>query len=196
MHKIHSYMARMSDGSSKVVEKGHTLILGWNEASIRATCQIAFLRQVLRMQNQTWSRRLFPWTRIQPSTPVAAAPIVILTSMDKVELEEKIRNAFDARNIPHRYTEVGRDVVVRQGDPTSAHDLVRVAAHHATSILVMMTSVDEAEQAISEGTADNSATIRTVLALRNVIFSNGSVSKTFPRGMRVVVQLTKVKLFI
>lgn len=185
-------MGKMSDGSSKVVEEGHTLILGWNEASTRATCQIAFLRQVLRMQNESWIRRLLPWTRIKPSTPVAFAPIVILTSIDKSVLEQRIREAFDERNIPQRYTEVGKDVVVRQGDPTNAHDLVRVAAHHATSILIMMTAVDEEEQEASIGTADNSATIRTVLALRNVVYSNGNVSETFPVGLRVIVQLSKV----
>jgi nitrogen regulatory protein PII-like uncharacterized protein len=93
---------------------------------------------------------------------VANAPIVILTMHDKKELEDTIRNAFDERNVDPRYTMVGRDVVVRQGDPSNAHALVRMAAQDATSICVMVTEDDLAEKEVSEGTADNSATIRTV----------------------------------
>lgn len=46
---VNAYMERMSDGSTKVVESGHTLLLGWNEASIRAACQIAFQRKVFQV---------------------------------------------------------------------------------------------------------------------------------------------------
>jgi hypothetical protein len=192
---VNGYMESMSTGSTKVVEKGHTLILGWNQSSVRVVCQIAFLRHVLRSQNQTWARWLFPWLRVQASTPVAAATVVILSTMDKGELETIIRDAFDERNISPKFTMVGRDIVVRQGEPSNAHDLVRMAAHDAASILIMMTE-DDAAEAENEGTADNSATIRTVLALRNVMYSNGVVSETFTKDLRVVVELSTPCPFI
>jgi hypothetical protein len=40
-------MESMSTGSTKVAEKGHTLLIGWNEASVRVVCQLAFLRHTL-----------------------------------------------------------------------------------------------------------------------------------------------------
>jgi len=41
-------------------------------------------------------------------------------------MERRVRLAFAARGIVSGRTVVGRDVVFRRGDPTSAHDLVRV----------------------------------------------------------------------
>ena len=64
-------MTSIIEGKSKVAEANHTLILGWNETTIRVVCQIAFLRRVWRIQNETWTRRLFPWTRVPPSSPKA-----------------------------------------------------------------------------------------------------------------------------
>ena len=45
-------------------------------------------------------------------------------------------------------------VVCRIGDPTDPHDLFRVGAHRATSILVMLTDEDTQEEKDSEGTAE------------------------------------------
>ena len=71
---VQGFMEGLTVGSSKVIEKNHTLILGWNESSSRVLCQIAFLRRVWRIQNERWDRRLFPWRRVPPSTPVAKYP--------------------------------------------------------------------------------------------------------------------------
>ena len=48
---------------------------------------------------------------------------------------------------------------------------------------------DTEEQGIDEAAVSNSATLRTVLALRNIIFSNNAGSDMTP-GFRVVVQLS------
>ena len=84
------------------------------------------------------------------------------------------------------------------GDPCNSHDLVRVAAHKATSVVIMMTDVDAAE-ADEEGAIINSATIRTVLALRNTVYSNGGpalANKLFKKDLRVVVHLSGTCPFI
>ena len=75
---VQEYMLALSSGRSKVVEKGHTLILGWNESTPRLVCQIAFLRRAWRVQNERWDRRWFPWRRVPPSTPVAKARVIIM----------------------------------------------------------------------------------------------------------------------
>ena len=196
---VGSYMENLSSGSSKVVEDGHTLILGWNQATTRVVCQIAFLRRVFLMQNETWERKILWWRRAVPSSPVACSPVVIMNqTMDKTDMEQIIGAAFAERSINPKRTKIGRDVVFRKGNPCSNHDLVRVGAHKATSVLVMMTEVDAAEQE-EEGALPNSATVRTVLALRNIIYSNGGPEQaimTFKEGLRVVVQLSETCPFI
>jgi len=198
---VNGYMRGMSEGSSKVVEHGHTLILGWNESTTRVICQIAFLRHTFLSQNRTWARTLFPWLRVKPSSPVAASPVIIMTNMmRKTVMEEHISSAFRERNVNPKMTKIGRDVVFRKGDPCKAHDLVRVAAHRATSVLIMMTEVDLEEQEESAGATENSATIRCLLSLRNVIYSNGkeaaAVTTNFPAGLRVVCQLSSPCVFL
>jgi len=115
-------------------------------------------------------------------------------------VEEILRAKFSERGIFR--TKVGRDIIFRKGDPCSARDLVKAAAHQATAILLMMTEKDQAEAEESRGGADdlpsveNAATIRCLLALRNVIYSNGTadggeeeVRRRFNPNLRVVVQL-------
>jgi hypothetical protein len=164
------------------------------------------------MQNETWRRRLFPWERIKPSSPVASSPIVVMDNRhDKTEMTTLVDIAFKENNIQAKYTRLGKDVIFRkasrqkksasksnqtlpeslrgkhvlllqvfrpcaeahsfvrvsQGDPCLQHDLVRVAAHKATSVLITMTEADLLGKEESDGATSNSATIRACLALRN-----------------------------
>ena len=57
----------------------------------RCVVQTAHLRAGFKAQNKSFSRRLFWWTRVQPSTSVAVAPIVVLCdSMTKKDMDEKL----------------------------------------------------------------------------------------------------------
>ena len=192
---VNQYMQSMTNGSTKVIEKHHTLILGWNESTTRTVCQIAFLRNIFLKQNRSWYRTIFWWKRAKPSSPVATAKIVVMSdTMDKAVMENMIRAAFGERRVDPTLTRIGEEVIFRRGDPTNAHDLVRASAQSARSILVMMTEVDKSEQ--PEGASANSATIRTILALRNVIYSDGNAAKTFDNQLRVVVQLSEACQFM
>lgn len=193
---VAGYMTGMSEGRSKVVDSGHTLILGWNESTVRCITQIAFLRQGFRMQNETWRRRLFSWERVKPSSPVAFSSIVVMDDRhDKAEMTTLVDIAFKENFIQPKYTRLGKDVIFRKGDPCLQHDLVRVAAHKATSVLITMTEADSSGKEESGGATSNSATIRTCLALRNVMYSNGvdsnGVAEAFPMDLRVVCQLSE-----
>ena len=42
---VRSTIDGINEGQSKIAESGHTLILGWNESTVRVVCQIAFLRR-------------------------------------------------------------------------------------------------------------------------------------------------------
>mmetsp|Transcript_16355 Transcript_16355/g.19346 ORF Transcript_16355/g.19346 Transcript_16355/m.19346 type:complete len:1124 (+) Transcript_16355:43-3414(+) len=187
-----SAMSSLAEGRSKVIEENHTLILGWNDSTPGLVCQIAFLRRVFRIQNETWTRRLFPWLRVLPSSPVAKHPVVILAnSIKKEEMERLLLKAFSEGKVRSKRTKIGRDVIIREGDPTTTHDLLRVSAQNATSVAIMMTENDEMESSLSNGRISNSATIRTVLALRNVMYSNGDPVETFESDCRIIVQLQR-----
>ena len=169
---VTGFVEALSEGKTKVVEEGHTLILGWNESTPRLVCQIAFLRRAWRVPNETWSRTLCPWLRVPPSTPVAKAPIVLLTDRhEKADAEEILGAALAARGISPKRTRMGWDVVCRHGDPTDVHMLVRAGAQNARSIVVMLTEQDAHEAEVSGGMIQNGGTIAGLLALRHVLYS-------------------------
>jgi hypothetical protein len=88
-------MYEQVNGRTKVVESEHTLILGWNDSTTRLVCQIAFLRRVFLQLNETWPRRLFPWLRVLPSSPVAKNKVVLMSNQKtKKEMELILSRAF------------------------------------------------------------------------------------------------------
>jgi len=102
-------MEALNRGSSKVVLQNHTLILGWNEATTRTLCQIAFLRRVFMAQNETLPRRLLPFLRVKPSTPVACNPVVVMNdTMPKAKMEAMTKHSFAVLGIKPKRTKVRR----------------------------------------------------------------------------------------
>eukprot|EP00931_Biecheleriopsis_adriatica_P105744 TRINITY_DN8027_c0_g1_i1.p1 TRINITY_DN8027_c0_g1~~TRINITY_DN8027_c0_g1_i1.p1 ORF type:complete len:993 (-),score=174.92 TRINITY_DN8027_c0_g1_i1:97-3075(-) len=191
---VTGFMNELAEGRTKVVTSGHTLILGWNEATLRVVCQIAFMRRQYQIMNESWDRYWFPWRRLPPSTPIASADIVILSNrFEKGEMDEMLETAMSERGISSKRTKIGKDVICRVGDPTNPHDLVRVAATEATSILVMMTHRDAEEREASDGMIENATTIRTILALRRVLFSDQNILNggTFHDDFRIIVQTSQ-----
>ena len=177
---------------------GHTLILGWNEATVRVVIQISFLRRKWQVQNETLSRRLMPWTRVPPSSPVATSPIVVMADgITKEEMDSMLARTMVERGINPKRTRMGWDVVCRVGNPCSIHDLVRANVHNATSIITMMTEKDAEEEAKSDGRIQNGASIRTILALRSVLMGSRNSSQhlesdlrpTATNNVRIVVHL-------
>ena len=186
---VTGFMEALSEGKTKVVEEGHTLILGWNESTPRLVCQIAFLRRAWRVPNETWARTLCPWLRVPPSTPVAKAPIVLLNERhEKAEMEEILGAALAARGVSPKRTKMGWDVVCRHGDPTDVHMLVRAGAQNARSIVLMLTEQDACEVEASGGMIQNGGTIAGMLALRHVLYSG---DRPMDPDLRVSVQLSE-----
>lgn len=181
-------MSNMTAGKSKVAMEGHTVILGWNEATIRTVCQIAFLRRQWQQQNRSCMRRWLRIGRAKPSTVVAKGRVVVLcNTKTKAEMEEELQAAFAHRGVSPKRTCVGWDIICRVGDPTNLQHLVSVGVHRATAIMVQMTESDYSEMDNHDGAIDNGMTLRTMLALRHVLFT----SKRQPRweDLRIVVQL-------
>ena len=61
---------------------------------------------------------------------------------DKEEMEALTRSTFAERGVSSKRTKVGRDIIFRKGDPCSAHDLVRVAAHVRIRLLTYTRRLD------------------------------------------------------
>jgi len=70
------------------------------------------------------------------------------------------------------------------------HDLIRVSAQSATSILVMMTDDDNEENAQSNGKLFNASSLRCLMALRHVLYADASDAGWLNDGhrRRIVVQ--------
>ena len=206
---IDGFLVTIAEGHTKVAENQHTLILGWNEATLRAVVQICFLRRQYQLTNERrflhllwlfpWIKR-FKWLMETPTTSCAVANMVIMSNqLTKAEMHEQLAQILAERGINPRRTKIGRDIVCRVGDPTNVNDLIRVGAHKASAILVMMSKMDQVEEEESEGTIHNGATLRVVLALRHVLFTN---SYTAAKGnglnpdLRIVLQMSNPSEYV
>ena len=49
---VSEFMDSLEEGKTKVAAEGHTLILGWNEATMRSVVQMAFLRRQYQQLNE------------------------------------------------------------------------------------------------------------------------------------------------
>lgn len=108
------------------------------------------------------------------------AVIVILSTTDKEEVETAVRERMGDMGVTR--------VVVRQGSPSSVHDLRKVGAGRARSIIVI--SEQEGAGAAAAGEADMAA-IKTLLALRRVpgaLTRNHAVVELIDAGRRAVVE--------
>ena len=106
--------------------------------------------------------------------------------MTKEEMDHVLEEALLERGISPKRTKVGWDVMCRVGDPCDPHDLLRVGAHRATSIMTMMTNHDQEEEEVTEGILKTGYTLRTLLALRHV-----GRRRTSCDDLRIVLHLAK-----
>ena len=197
---VEENIAHESTGRTKVIGSGHTLILGWNSATIRVVCQLAFIRRQFQQQNEGCIRRIFPWLRVSASTPCAASQIVLLNDTHtKTEMHELLHAGLSSRGIKQKRTKIGWDVICRVGNPCDVHDLIMVNAQEATSILIMLTDEDDADtQACAEASMGldteklhNSASLTCLMALRHVLYSDQNWRDAWKRednSRRIVVQ--------
>ena len=197
---VTGYMDALKDGTTKVLEENHTVILGWNEATARCVVQMSFLRRQYQMLNESQypflklSSLLLPFMKPfleRPSTSVAAHNIVILcNNKTKDEVHTLLQHTLDERGISNKRTRIGSNIVCRYGDPTDVNDLLRVGVHRAAAVLVQVTDDDVVEEDNSEGCIQNGATLRVALALRNTLFANPYKGK-MNSDLRVVLQMSK-----
>ena len=117
-------------------------------------------------------------------------------TLTKEEMHDRLANVLEERGISPYRTELGQNIICRVGDPTNVHDLIRVGAHRAAAILVMLTDQDNEEEDYSEGSIHNGATLRCALALRHVIFGNSYQNLGLHPDLRIVLQMTSPSSYV
>ncbi len=207
-NKIDDFLVSIAEGYTKVAEDKHALILGWNDATLRAVVQICFLRRQYQQTNERRFLNMFPFRWIKrfkflletPSTSLAVSNVVLMTNqLSKAEMQGQLEQILAERGIDPRRSKLGRDIICRVGDPTNVNDLIRVGAHKASAILLMMSKIDQEEEEESDGTIQNGATTRVLLALRHVLFTNSYTSATstgLNPDLRIVVQMSNPSEYV
>ena len=123
---IQNKVEDLRKGRSLVLETGHTLILGWSTKIFSIISEL-----IVANENQK------------------NAKIVILSDMDKIEMEEEIKaNIPDSKNTK---------IICRNGSPIDINDLKIVNPGNAKSIIIVSPEVDEPDTHV----------IKTILALKN-----------------------------
>ena len=138
---ISSKLESLQKGHSTVMESNHTVILGWSS-------------QIFTILSEL----------IEANSNHKNACIVILSPVDKVEMDDEIRN-----RIPHTKT---TRIVTRNGNPIDLNDLGLLSLHTARSIII--------------NESNDANVIKTLLAI-----INSPVKRTTPYNIVAVLREPK-----
>jgi voltage-gated potassium channel Kch len=109
-------LGELRRGRSRVVETGHTVILGWSPQVFTIVSELAFANRHLRNDRGS-------------SMAGHSACVAVLADKDKVEMEEEIRT-----KVPDT---MGTRVVCRSGSPLDLDDLQIVSPDTARAVIVV-----------------------------------------------------------
>lgn len=123
---IDGKIEQLRKGKSKVLESGHTLILGWSEKIFPIIGQLILANENLKKQR-----------------------IVVLAEMDKVEMEDAIREKIQ----DFKTTKI----IVRSGNPMISNEIQIVNPNLARAIIVLSPDSEEADITV----------IKTVMSITN-----------------------------
>lgn len=110
----------LKKGKSRVIESGHTLMLGWSDMSLAIIQQIA-------LANESEN----------------GGVIVVLAKNDKEDMETELNNAMDSQEEGLQLK--GTEVIFRSGNTLAEHDLNKASVHTARSIIALSEGFDPDE---------------------------------------------------
>jgi len=105
---VHEKMDALRQGKSKIIETGHTLILGWTEKTFHIVEEL-----------------------VEANSSEGGGVIAILAMESKERMEEDLKIQIPI----HRRR--GTRVVVRTGSPLVVNDLLRVSVHMAKAVIIL-----------------------------------------------------------
>mmetsp|Transcript_11245 Transcript_11245/g.22265 ORF Transcript_11245/g.22265 Transcript_11245/m.22265 type:complete len:821 (+) Transcript_11245:92-2554(+) len=114
----------LKKGKSRVIESGHTLMLGWNDKSLAIIQQIALANE-----------------------SEGGGCVVVLSENEKEEMEETLKSAVES--LQGGLNLLGTTVIFRSGNPLNEHEIMKVSIHSARAIICLSTDVDNADDADS-----------------------------------------------
>lgn len=123
---IQARLVELRKGRSRVIEAGHTVILGWSTHVYSIVTEL-----------------------LEANSNHPGSCIVILGDLDKVEMEDRLRERVGATR--------GTRVVCRRGDPADLDDLEIAGIHTSRSVIVLS----------PPGPDPDSRVIKTLLAITN-----------------------------
>ena len=128
---LEAKLEALRKGKSRVVESDHTVVLGWSE-------QVFTIASELSIANENQKHPC----------------IAIMADMDKVEMEDELRE-----KVPQMKN---TRVVCRTGSPVEPSDLERMSLHTAKSIIILSPDNDNPDPEV----------IKTMLAITNGVAGN------------------------
>ncbi|KAL7503089.1 LOW QUALITY PROTEIN: hypothetical protein ACHAXN_000928 [Cyclotella atomus] len=125
-----------SIGDKRVIESGHSVILGWNDKSLAIIQQIALANE-----------------------SEGGGTIVVLADCGKEELEEMLNAAVSSTENPLRL--LGTEVIIRSGNPLLESELRKISVNSARSVISLSNTNDDMDP--DEADANQ---VRQVMALK------------------------------
>merc|ERR1711865_751123 len=113
---IDDRVASLRKGKLKVIEQGHTLILGWNDRILSLVSQIC-----------------------EANISEGGLPIVVLAEQDKEYMDDYFMDSIDVS------CRMGSKIITRKGSPIETSQLLKVAVQYARSIIVLSVGDDPDE---------------------------------------------------
>jgi len=133
----------LKQGKSRVIESGHTLLLGWSDKSLAIVEQICLANE-----------------------SEGGGQIVVLANDGKQDMEAKLLYATERSTSEHQIKLLGTEVIFRSGNPLMEHELRKVSVATARSIIVLSPPDTDADEA-------DSLIVRQVLAIKAVLNGRG-----------------------
>ena len=208
---VMTFLQRVVDGRDDVLESGHTVVLGYNDNTARVCLQIAYVQATTLAQlRREWGwcivallARISPghaFQMLQGDHPLLGKVVIMSNGGDKSAIIREIDELLSRHAVPKSHARWL--YCVRVGDTSDPAELARVSAHRANHVLVSCTQNDQLEYEASGGKVNSGTTVRTLLALRSLLFTLQSpddvalASTRFPKRLSVVIETTSDSAFV
>lgn len=126
----------LKKGKSRIIESGHSVMLGWNDKSLAIIQQIALANE-----------------------SEGGGVIVVLADLEKEGLEELLSSAVASTEHPLRL--LGTEVIIRSGNPLLESELQKISVNSARSVISLSKTHDDMDP--DEADANQ---VRQVMALK------------------------------
>jgi len=154
------------------IHNEHTIILGWNQATLPLLVELCTLRNTFGKKKLGWGVNTNTLTPLASSKP-GNRIILVNNQLSEDEMYHLIEiSLIESGLYNQRGAVIKDDIVVLHADPSRIHSMLLCGARRASSVLIMMNERDSLEMALSNSSCENGATTKTILSLRHILFTH------------------------